>query len=407
MKKGRAKSRMGIFFSLSDGIKGLKNHNKIKSIITSFENYDKVIVRKMWSERIGEFVPQATLAFKEAVDNVNILYIYFLTDYERLNRAIYDSLIRQSPALIVPFNERTEYAFATAVSSKTIFEFDALGDQRFYSHYDIDVMFARQLFTLSDNQQRRCGALSGNMGINRPFVCFSNRDEVYMMETFGYCSTFRNSLFESRHLAIDYLLDNGIQSVRMGSKVLQSKIDTPYIQYAEKYHDEYMDLFLSQNCKFFCGDNSGVNALAHAYGKPCVATNDIGPHLDLYGGYVHPKLHLLIFKKFYSLKHNRFLNLKEMVGVQYNLPYDGGYSYEKQGVKLVDNTAEEIKDVVVEMNERIDGSWVETEMDIELQKMYWDIVENCLKQYDVNKKNIFKGKIGCAFLRNNPFLFDF
>ena len=81
---------------------------------------------------------------------------------------------------------------------------------------------------------------------------------------------------------------------------------------------------------------------------------------------------LFIFKKYYSKIENRFLSIKEMMEVERvvrSAHYDGK-KYEELGVDVVENSAEEILDLVVEMNDRIDGIWIETIEDIELQKKY-------------------------------------
>ena len=45
--------------------------------------------------------------------------------------------------------------------------------------------------------------------------------------------------------------------------------------------------------------------------------------------------------------------------------------YDQAGIELVDNTPEEITAVVMEMEERINGTWQSTEEDEELQLRFW------------------------------------
>jgi hypothetical protein len=62
--------------------------------------------------------------------------------------------------------------------------------------------------------------------------------------------------------------------------------------------------------------------------------------------------------------------------------------------EIVKNTAEEITEVVLEMNQRIDGTWVETDEDIELQERF-----KKLRQGQPPRKVQQSVRIGAAFLR--------
>ena len=65
------------------------------------------------------------------------------------------------------------------------------------------------------------------------------------------------------------------------------------------------------------------------------------------------------------------------------------------GVENIPNTSEEITDVVMEMNSRIDGNWKTTSEDYELQEKY--------RALHSRKDDAFgsNGLIGTQFLRDN------
>ena len=75
-------------------------------------------------------------------------------------------------------------------------------------------------------------------------------------------------------------------------------------------------------------------------------------------------------------------------------------SFKKEGIELVENTAEEIIDVVLEMENRINGNWEATEEKIELQKRFQNTFANCI--YKINKHI----QIGTKFIKDNIFLLD-
>ena len=54
--------------------------------------------------------------------------------------------------------------------------------------------------------------------------------------------------------------------------------------------------------------------------------------------------------------------------------------YQNNDIELQENTPEEIKDLVTEMDERISGSWKETEEDLLLQKKFWNVYENNMQK---------------------------
>ena len=63
-------------------------------------------------------------------------------------------------------------------------------------------------------------------------------------------------------------------------------------------------------------------------------------------------------------------------------------------IEIVKNTPEEISEVVMEKNQRIDGIWIETDEDVELQNRFKKLREN------VPKLQIQEGvRIGANFLR--------
>ena len=71
--------------------------------------------------------------------------------------------------------------------------------------------------------------------------------------------------------------------------------------------------------------------------------------------------------------------------------------YKRQNLELIENTPEEIRDVVIEMNERMNKSWVENKEDKELQKRYWDI-----NYFEGMPK--FECRIGSKYLKDNVHL---
>ena len=75
-------------------------------------------------------------------------------------------------------------------------------------------------------------------------------------------------------------------------------------------------------------------------------------------------------------------------------------------IEVVENSAEEILDLVTEMNARLDGEWNETEEDIELQNKFQELYKQWYEQEGYSENAVLRAKVGALFLRKNPFLLD-
>ncbi|MEY3414267.1 MAG: hypothetical protein RJA79_1142, partial [Actinomycetota bacterium] len=103
---------------------------------------------------------------------------------------------------------------------------------------------------------------------------------------------------------------------------------------------------------------------------------------------------LFLLQKVWLKRENRFATFSEM----FRMP---GYSEEKHQdkycVDLIKNTAEEIKSVCDEMNARIDGTWVTSAADEELQRKYQELLIDLSNKPKMNGG----GRVGTQFLRDN------
>jgi hypothetical protein len=78
--------------------------------------------------------------------------------------------------------------------------------------------------------------------------------------------------------------------------------------------------------------------------------------------------------------------------------------YESKDVDLIENTPEEIRDVAIEMAERIAGTWQAHPEDEALQQRFWEIFPtNAVDAYEVKPLHgEIRARFGAAYLRNNP-----
>ena len=160
------------------------------------------------------------------------------------------------------------------------------------------------------------------------------------------------------------------------------------IDYANHLRSDFLDVYLMKYCKFDFVGNTGIVWLRWIWNLPNV-------HGDSYLIRRNQiKNDLFILQRVLLLKEGRFATFMEMLQMDH-------YSVEKRmeglGVGLVKNTVEEIKAVCDEMNARIDGTWVTTEEDEELQRRYQELIVKYSNKPEWNGG----GRIGAQFLRDN------
>jgi len=107
-------------------------------------------------------------------------------------------------------------------------------------------------------------------------------------------------------------------------------------------------------------------------------------------------------KHHYAVAEKRELSFSEIFthGVGFSLHTS---DYESKGIKLIENTPEEIRDLVIEMAERLNGTWQSHEGDEALQRRFWEIFP--ARALEATNKRPLHGEIrarfGATFLRNN------
>jgi putative glycosyltransferase (TIGR04372 family) len=118
----------------------------------------------------------------------------------------------------------------------------------------------------------------------------------------------------------------------------------------------------------------------------------------------------LLSRKVYSVEHGKYLSLRELhsLGLVIALGSNifsnklaGGISSEElteMGLELVSNTPREILQIVREVESRLSGTWVETELDRELQALYRSIIRE-IEGLDDDFE--IKYRFGADFLREN------
>ncbi|MCP4265453.1 MAG: TIGR04372 family glycosyltransferase [Candidatus Brocadiaceae bacterium] len=225
------------------------------------------------------------------------------------------------------------------------------------------------------------------------FVCFHIRESSPDAKI-GYGESYRYSDINHYLPAVETILSSGGWVVQMGdSKMTPFPKMDHVIQYAHsEAKSDWMDIFCCAQCRFFLGSPSGLGSVPSSFGVPVVWLNYMPP----VALYTLKTRDLFIPKLFRRLGENRFMTFKELL----TPPNSMGCSqihYDDLGIDVVDNTSDEIKDVVAEMIARSNGTQVYTEEDENLQEKFRGLALEIAALYGAEGVGV-NARMGQAFL---------
>jgi putative glycosyltransferase (TIGR04372 family) len=212
--------------------------------------------------------------------------------------------------------------------------------------------------------------------------------------TFDHLHEIRNADITTFEKALRLVVARGGWVIRMGNPGMKPLSPMPQvIDYAHSnQRSDWMDVFLCGASRFFIGTQSGLSQIATTFGVPTVITNWISYLTPSWGGQ-----NLVIFKRCWSKRENRFLTFEEVMRAglgyaQHCLPFL------REGIRIDDNTAEEIAEVVEEMLERVAATARYTEEDRSLQDKYTRLAQR--------QGVVVSSRVGRDFLRRHAALFS-
>jgi len=276
-------------------------------------------------------------------------------------------------------------------------------DRDVYNLYD---RFPPHLeFTPKETARGEAGLRAIGIPSGIPFVCLIVRDRTYLDAhlpgtDWSYLN-FRDSDIENYMLAAEELVARGYYVIRMGVNVekAMNTVEPRIIDYATNgMRSDFMDIFLGARCEFCISVSCGFDAVPIIFRRPIVYVNMVP--LGLLPTY--STRFLGITKHHWSAKKNRDLTLREIFDYGIDFYMDTS-DYESKSIKLIENTPEEIRDVVIEMAERLSGKWQPQEDDEALQRCFWEIFSTGTVNNDRRRPlhGQFRSCFGARFLRDN------
>ena len=286
----------------------------------------------------------------------------------------------------------TPISYAMSLREKTLISHVALG----IVQGQWDKESRPPLLTLSDGDHERGRKCLKSLGVPEDtwFVCLHVRESGWNNEG-CHAADYRNADIDTYLPAIRSVTDAGGWVIRMGDRSMKPLPPMPQVvDYAfSDAKSDWMDVFLCAQCRFCIATSSGLFTLSSAFGVPIVATN----FMPAYAVYCLSGRYLFLPRLCWSKDKNRILNFKELLCPPVGIGTIQ-HSYDQLNVKVIENTSEELKDLVEEMLARLNGTLEYTEEDEYLQEQFRSLTAACGKHYG-DDDVVVNARLGKNFLR--------
>ena len=177
------------------------------------------------------------------------------------------------------------------------------------------------------------------------------------------------------------------------------------IDYANSnLRSDFMDIYLGAKCSFCLSTRFGFDDLPQIFNRPIAVVNNM-PAGNIHA---HRENFIIMIKHHVLKKEKRRLTLSEIFSNGLACAVDGKI-YDQKGIELVDNTPEEIRDVAIEMVEKLEFNQKLNPEDEELQKTFRRLFASNIKRF--THKSYYhkfygpdpkiKSSISTKFLREN------
>ena len=270
-------------------------------------------------------------------------------------------------------------------------------------HNLLDIYPPRLKFTAMQLEQGQKGLAELGIKPTDRFVCFIVRDSAYTKKAFPEKDMsyhdFRNCDVNDYVAGAEALADRGLFVLRMGSVVSKPLVSNNprVIDYANsKVRSEFMDLFLGAHCEFNVSDGLGFYAIPAMFRRPNAYVN----YSPFFMFYSSRTCDLGIAKTMIDTATGKRLNLTEM-GERGVARSRASVEFVKAGVSVKSNTPSEIRDLMLEMLDRLEGKWKAQPLDDELQNKFWKKYSEIIGPDRETFHGEIWSKYGAQFLRDN------
>ncbi len=196
------------------------------------------------------------------------------------------------------------------------------------------------------------------------FVCLHAREEGFSAVD-EELHRHRNSSIENMLEAAQKITNAGGWIFRMGDPTMRTLPPMrKVIDYAHhELKSDRLDIVLCAKARFFLGNTSGIAFVSSVFGVPCALANMIPVATLGFNAY-----DISIPKLICSQTDSRIMTFDELFGSTI-ASYQYSSQYERGRLQVIENTSADICLLATEMIDRLNGSFIETEADRQLQAL--------------------------------------
>jgi putative glycosyltransferase (TIGR04372 family) len=244
-------------------------------------------------------------------------------------------------------------------------------------------------------------------GVTNKFVCLHVRDSAYLTKTMGQQidkHDYRDSEIKTYVAAAEALANMGYTVFRMGAIVKEPLVSkhSQVIDYATNgMRTEFLDIFLGAHCTFTISVGSGWDSVPTIFRRPVLWVNH-QPIFDASGLTipitVYPKTLL-------DSQSKNILSLKNVIDREIANRFNS-QAYKDAGVEIRDLGSEELVEAVTEMAQRVEGTFIETPEQREMQAKLKHILSTHPKLQPSPNYYPIRAQFASCFLSRYPNFLD-
>ena len=376
--------------------------------IISISFFKIIRIGMLSSERIGELVSRLEIYLSERklkIINNDVLDLFFFND--KISNKTYADLISKKINIISNLFLFPIYKLILILSYKFKF-FNKFLIETKSEDNNFSILQTKNNVVLSSDFLKKGEEFLEKLKIkeNDKIVCLIVREKAYLEKVDNNSNhdyhDYRNCKFDNFIPMINKLTELGYYVFRMGA-VVEKKYDlnnSKFIDYANLYRTDYLDIFLAHRCSFCITTGTGWDLVPGlVFRKPMIWTILVPP-----GNFATYSDKFLFTTKIHrDKKNNSFLSLKEISdrGLAYSFTQK---KYDDKNVELIENTPEDLIKLVDEIIELINNKdnfeIKENDMIKKFWKRYNEVfyIDN-LSEFSEKKENLEKLRLQCTSQR--------
>lgn len=373
----------------------------------------RVNVHRIYNSRIGHFALNTEISATRAKDKQDrigrrVFNFYCFESLESANTFL-ESLWQRSLTCLTGNFGWTVLDIARRVKKHDFFiETEAVDREGYLIQYS-------PTLKLTDAELGMGEVFLHSIGLNKDskFVCLNVRDESFLANTkpVGWHTNrdwsyhnYRDSDIKTYIAAAEALANMGYTVFRMGAIVKEPLISTHprVIDYATNgMRTEFLDIFLGAHCTFAISVGSGWDSVPTVFRRPLLFVN----YLPIFNPASAVLPIIIISKILINSQTSSILKLRNLFDREITIT-SNSQAYKDAGVEIRDLSSEELVEAVTEMAQRVEGTFVETPEQKEMQAKLKHILSTHPKLQPSPNYYPIRAQFASCFLSRYPNFLD-